>query len=196
MPRRKQDPGQRRASLVDAAAKVFARKGVVASTVSDIVSEAGVAQGTFYLYFRSKDEALIAVVDRVTDDLASAISATLDVDADAVTRFGILVGALTAFEGDRTTEELADLLHRPENRALHDRLEERLAPRLVDHIERIVAAGVEEGIFDVRDIREAAWFVLGGLQSIEASGTAVADMPRAVESAGAMALRALGYQGE
>ncbi len=48
----------RRRELVDAAARVFARKGFHASRVGDIAEEAGVAHGLLYHYFRSKDEVL------------------------------------------------------------------------------------------------------------------------------------------
>jgi AcrR family transcriptional regulator len=48
----------RRRDLVDAAARVFARKGFHASRVGDIAEEAGVAHGLLYHYFRSKDEVL------------------------------------------------------------------------------------------------------------------------------------------
>src|ERR1700743_1763982 len=48
----------RRRDLVDAAIRVFARKGFHASRVGDIAEEAGVAHGLLYHYFRSKEEGL------------------------------------------------------------------------------------------------------------------------------------------
>ena len=63
------DREARRAELVSAAAAVFARRGVANTAVSDIVKAAGVAQGTFYLYFDSKDAAILAVVEQVLDDV-------------------------------------------------------------------------------------------------------------------------------
>jgi TetR/AcrR family fatty acid metabolism transcriptional regulator len=48
----------RRRELLDAAARVFARKGFHASRVGDIAEEAGVAHGLLYHYFRSKEEVL------------------------------------------------------------------------------------------------------------------------------------------
>jgi AcrR family transcriptional regulator len=48
----------RRRELLDAAVRVFARKGFHASRVGDIAEEAGVAHGLLYHYFRSKDEVL------------------------------------------------------------------------------------------------------------------------------------------
>lgn len=53
----------RRAALLDAARDVFAGRGYHEARVSEIVERAGAAQGTFYLYFASKREAYIALVD-------------------------------------------------------------------------------------------------------------------------------------
>jgi TetR/AcrR family fatty acid metabolism transcriptional regulator len=47
--------------IIDAAVRVFARKGYYNSRVSDIAREAGIASGTIYLYFRTKDEILVTL---------------------------------------------------------------------------------------------------------------------------------------
>lgn len=57
--------------LLDAATEVFSTRGYSAARVSDIVAEAGLAQGTFYLYFRSKQAVFVELVDRFFDDLLS-----------------------------------------------------------------------------------------------------------------------------
>jgi TetR/AcrR family fatty acid metabolism transcriptional regulator len=56
--------GDKRESILRAAIKVFAQKGYFSSKVADIASEAGIADGTVYLYFKSKDEILHSVFDR------------------------------------------------------------------------------------------------------------------------------------
>lgn len=54
----------KREAILRAAIKVFASKGYFNSKVSDIAGEAGIADGTVYLYFRSKDEILHSIFDR------------------------------------------------------------------------------------------------------------------------------------
>lgn len=49
-------PEARKAEIVDAAIRCFASKGYHATQISDIIARAGVARGTFYLYFKSKHE--------------------------------------------------------------------------------------------------------------------------------------------
>lgn len=67
--RRTKEPGERRQDLLDAAVRVFADKGVRAATVADITREAGVAKGTFYLYFDSKDHLVGALKEYFVDKM-------------------------------------------------------------------------------------------------------------------------------
>ena len=188
------DRTARRAELAAAAARVFAERGVANTSVSDIVKAAGVAQGTFYLYFATKDDVVLAVVDEMAGRMIEGITAAVEAaGSTAVEKFLGLRDVLMAFDVDPTAVELADFMHRPENRALHDRMAEHFVPALIPLMESIVIQGVSEGVFNVRDSRAAAWFVLGGLQSAELSGTPVAEMPAAILAVTGFALRALGY---
>ena len=54
------DPGKPQ-QIIDAAIRVFARNGYYNSRVSDIAREAGIASGTIYLYFKTKDEILVTL---------------------------------------------------------------------------------------------------------------------------------------
>jgi len=54
----------KREAILRAAIKVFARKGYFNSKVADIAGQAGIADGTLYLYFKSKDEILHSIFDR------------------------------------------------------------------------------------------------------------------------------------
>ncbi len=62
-------PDVRRQELMDAAVRVFADKGISRTTVSDITDSAGVAKGTFYLYFDSKEQLLGAMKERLVDEI-------------------------------------------------------------------------------------------------------------------------------
>ena len=54
---------KRRKELLKAAIRVFARKGYRTASIRDIIQAAGVARGTFYIYFRSKQDIFAAIVD-------------------------------------------------------------------------------------------------------------------------------------
>ncbi len=57
----------RRKQILDAATQVFAEKGFHRATIKDIARVAGIADGTIYTYFASKDEVLLAVLDRLNE---------------------------------------------------------------------------------------------------------------------------------
>jgi TetR/AcrR family fatty acid metabolism transcriptional regulator len=58
----------KREAILRAATRVFARNGYFNSKVADIASAAGVADGTVYLYFKSKEEILHSIFDRSVDE--------------------------------------------------------------------------------------------------------------------------------
>src|SRR5690625_6033061 len=59
----KQDTNHRQEQLLQVGLELFAKKGYHATKVSDIVREAGVAQGTFYWYFKSKEEIALRIIE-------------------------------------------------------------------------------------------------------------------------------------
>ena len=71
----------RKAQILDAARAVFDEKGVENATISDVVRRAGVAQGTFYLYFGSKRDAVIELARRPMEEIAARVSAAAVVSA-------------------------------------------------------------------------------------------------------------------
>lgn len=64
---------ERRQQILNAAREVFAKRGYAQTTVDDIVAQAGVARGTFYLYFDDKRAAFAELVDRFATQLSSKI---------------------------------------------------------------------------------------------------------------------------
>jgi AcrR family transcriptional regulator len=192
--RRRKAPETRRGDLVAAAKKVFAAKGFAGTAVSDIVKAAGVAQGTFYLYFDSKEDVVNALAEQMAEAMVLAVeSAVASAETGAVDKLLALRDAILDMASDATGKELAAIYHRPENRAVHDRMAERLTPRLAPLVERIVDQGIAEGVFTAEDPRVAAWFILGGLRMLEAGFADAEALPAAVRSATTCALRVLGH---
>jgi AcrR family transcriptional regulator len=75
----------RRTQILDAARRRFASHGLSGTTIDEIAREAGVAKGTVYLYYKSKDEILLQLVERDLAELeaetVAAISAAAPLDA-------------------------------------------------------------------------------------------------------------------
>lgn len=68
----------KRDRILDAATKVFAKRGFFAAQVADVAKRAGVAAGTVYLYFKSKDDLLLSLFDRTMRDAIAEGRAALD----------------------------------------------------------------------------------------------------------------------
>lgn len=64
---------QRRAQILDAALEVFAERGYHATSVSDLVAAAGVARGTFYLYFESKEQVFLELLDALIAEFSASV---------------------------------------------------------------------------------------------------------------------------
>jgi TetR/AcrR family fatty acid metabolism transcriptional regulator len=72
--------------IIDAAVRVFARKGYYQSRVSDIAREAGIAAGTIYLYFKTKDEILITLFRDAMDRFVASVRSAVAAEPDAVSK--------------------------------------------------------------------------------------------------------------
>ncbi len=100
-------PAERRQQILNAARDVFAKRGYARTTVDDITAEAGVARGTFYLYFDDKRQAFAELVDRfaaqitgviqriATDDPARPVSSQVLENTRAILRLCLAERSMT-----------------------------------------------------------------------------------------------------
>src|SRR5918912_1663163 len=77
--------------IIDAAVRVFARNGFYNSRVSDIAREAGIASGTIYLYFKTKDEILVTLFREKMAAWVASVRRDIAGEADAVAKLRKLV---------------------------------------------------------------------------------------------------------
>jgi TetR/AcrR family fatty acid metabolism transcriptional regulator len=73
-------------TILKASIKVFARRGFFNSTVADVARQAGVADGTVYLYFKNKDDILVSIFNHVMDEVMDCINRELSQLKDPVAR--------------------------------------------------------------------------------------------------------------
>lgn len=192
--RRRLEPAQRRAQLLEVALEAFRENGVANTSVSDIVKRAGVAQGTFYLYFDSKEDAVCAVVSASLEEIAERFERAVALpNATAVERLFVLRDALVEMNDEPYEHEMHDLFHRPENREIHDRVTGGFAPRVQPILAQIIEQGIDEGVFETSDPGTAAWYVLGAYSALEIGVDRAADMGAGIERLTEFVLRGLGY---
>jgi TetR/AcrR family transcriptional regulator, fatty acid metabolism regulator protein len=155
----------KRRVILDAAVRVFARKGYHTSRVGDIAEEAGVAHGLLYHYFRSKEELLETIFRETWRDVLDAVRAVEETDESARERLaGVAKILLRAWRRD---PDLVRVLVREVTRGSH--LQQRIVEidQAFAGLERIIARGQEEGEFrsDV-EARMVSYVFYGALEEI------------------------------
>lgn len=86
--------------IIEAAAKVLLEKGIEKTKVSDIVKQASIAQGTFYLYFPSKLSVIPEIAKEIVEDMLTAIQRQVTENASFEQQIDEVVDAYMAFTKD------------------------------------------------------------------------------------------------
>lgn len=133
--------GDKKAAILRAATTVFARKGFFNAKVSDIAAEAGIADGTVYLYFKSKDDILHSIFDRAMAEFIAEGKRELETISDPIKKLRRIAGLhLERLGADR---DLA-IVFQVELRGSTKFMEEFSAAGFSDYLE-IIRETIEEG---------------------------------------------------
>ena len=155
----------KRRLILDAAVRVFARKGYHTSRVGDIAEEAGIAHGLLYHYFGSKEEVLETVFRENWRDLLESFAR---IEASEEPPLAQLEGiAKTLLRTWRAQPELVTVMVREVARSpqLQLQVDEIRAGFLV--IQRVIERGQADGTFRPElDARLASWIFYGGLEEL------------------------------
>src|SRR5215212_8952459 len=158
------DRAAKRDRILDAAERVFAQRGFFAAKVADIAREAGVADGTIYLYFKNKDDLLISLfesrMERVNQILADAIAgATRPRD-----QLDAFVRAYLALIADQpTAAEVLTIELRQSTKFMREYSQQRFG-ELLRLLAGVIAAGQQAGeLSDAVPAPHAARMIFGML---------------------------------
>ncbi|MGC9517083.1 MAG: TetR/AcrR family transcriptional regulator [Methanomicrobiales archaeon] len=149
------NPELRRKELMDIAEQLFLEKGYENAMVRDIVKKAGVAQGTFYYYFKSKE----AILDEITDKYINIIVESMEKiskqeNLNALEKLVKIFQFSLSFRND--TRSIMQYVHAEKNVHLHRKFEQRIPLQTVGPLAHIFKQGVEEGIFNTQYPEDAA----------------------------------------
>ena len=144
MPRTHRPAAQRREEILNAAYTLFTTKGFQPTTMEDILKVVGIAKGTLYYHFPSKEQILKALVLRIVSQVEHQTRKIADSQAPAMEK---LVAIMTAMRVEDAEAEIVEQFHAPGNAEFHllsiTAMIEHLTPILAD----VVAQGVSEGVF-------------------------------------------------
>jgi AcrR family transcriptional regulator len=154
---------ERKLEIIETSERMFREDGYANTSVNAIINEIGIAKGTFYHHFSSKEEVLEAIVDHALDRIvAMAEQIADDASMDALTKMEMLLSGSNI--GDEETNEVAQHLHSPGNRELHEATNIHTVLRLAPLFARIVEQGNQENVFDAKRPLETMQFMLTGGQ--------------------------------
>ena len=148
--RRKQD-------LLNIAYRMFIEKGYENTSVDDIIIEAGIAKGTYYYYFESKEATLEAVIEMMIEKAENIAKAAL---MNPVPIPQKLASVVYAFQPNKDEIVITDVLERKENIVMHDKIGKKIVEVAVPILSDIVREGIAQGIFVCTNVEERVKMLL------------------------------------
>jgi TetR/AcrR family fatty acid metabolism transcriptional regulator len=183
-------PGPKRDAILRAAIDVFAERGYFNAQVADVARAAGVAAGTVYLYFKSKDDLLISIFERsMRDGLADSRAAVADL-GDPRERLQRLARAHLARLGSDRKLAIVFQVELRQSTKFMERFSATLLRDYLGLIREAIADGQREGLFRA-DLKPTAaakmlfgaldematnWILSRRRYSLEADADAVVDL--------------------
>lgn len=159
------DPKIRREELIDTAEELFTRKGYDETSVSELVRKARVAQGTFYYYFKSKDEIRNAIIDKNIDEVKKIVDKMMTTpNQSALERMTAFSMGFREWASDKG--RLMEYIHEEKNEILHYRMSKKVLAYLTPAYEKIIRQGIKEGTFNTKYPAEAAKALMGLTENI------------------------------
>lgn len=139
------EANERKNEILDAAERLFVTKGFDRTSTGDILSEVGIARGTLYYHFQSKEEILDAVIERMIGQmLAKAKSLAGQRELPVLQRLTLMIRTLQI--RDDKSGALMEEIHKPQNALMHQKIQERLLAGVNPLLTALIEEGMAEGI--------------------------------------------------
>src|SRR3954454_10637994 len=183
-------PGTKRDAILRAAIDVFAERGFFNAQVADVARAAGVAAGTVYLYFKSKDDLLVSIFERsMREGLTNGRAAVARLDDPRERLVRLARAHLTRLGADRTLAIVCQVELRQSTKFM-ERFSATLLRDYLGLIREAIADGQRAGLFRA-DLKPTAaakmlfgaldematnWILSRRRYSLEADADAVVDL--------------------
>ncbi|MDM5233116.1 TetR/AcrR family transcriptional regulator [Lysinibacillus pakistanensis] len=138
---------ERRNEILDAAEELFNQKGFDGTSTNDILEKVGIARGTLYYHFKSKEDIMDALIDRMTDTILEAakeIGANKSIPVNE--RMIRVVMALNISGGNG--KEIMEHIHKPQNALMHQKIQKIIFNNVPSILADIIREGIEQGLFN------------------------------------------------
>ncbi len=150
---------ERKNEILDVAEELFAEKGFDNASTNDIIKRIGIARGTLYHHFSSKEEILDALVGRMTNEgIARFRTIIKERKVPLLHRLSAAMMSLRIESG--AGFEVLEQMHKPQNALLHQKMQEKLLSGVVPLIAKLIEEGNESGLFNSEYPEEAAEMIM------------------------------------
>jgi AcrR family transcriptional regulator len=137
---------ERRNEIIDAADELFSQKGFDGTSTNDILEKVGIARGTLYHHFKSKEDIMDALIERYSVRLLGAAQEiAADKSIPVVERIIRVVMALNLSGG--SSKEIMEHIHKPQNALMHQKIEKVIINGVTPILTEIIHEGVQQGLF-------------------------------------------------
>jgi len=150
---------ERKNELLNVAQELFFTKGYVQTSVDAIIKKVGVSKGTFYYYFKSKDDLMNKLVNRMTNQILIEVEKITErTDLDALTKLNraYITTRNVKLENIDLIKLYLKVLYKDENIILRHKIYMSNVDLLVPEFAKIIQQGVEEKVFNTPFPRKAA----------------------------------------
>ncbi|MGG5317452.1 TetR/AcrR family transcriptional regulator [Enterococcus sp. AZ072] len=155
----------RRTEIIDTAEQLFLTKGYEKATINDILKQIGIAKGTFYHYFKSKEEVLDAVIMRVVDTDRLIAQEVLKADGRSIDKLLLFLQKQSAANNEQKSD-LLDQFQHTENALMKQRALEGTLRYVCPVLAEILEEGNQRGEFSAVYPLESVQFLIAGIQSL------------------------------
>lgn len=140
---------ERKNEILDIAVKLFYTKGYEKCTVNDILKGVGIEKGTFYYYFKSKEEVLDAIVRRYTEIIVNRAETICDSDMSPNEKLLRSFLALRIVDNELDVNILEEL-HKKENALLHQKTLNQIVTFIAPIMTKVIEEGNEKKIWNCK----------------------------------------------
>ncbi|HHZ5407203.1 TetR/AcrR family transcriptional regulator [Bacillus cereus] len=157
---------ERRKEILETAERLFLTKGYTKTTVNDILKEIGIAKGTFYHYFKSKEEVMDEIIMRIIkEDVAKAKVIVSTPNIPVLEKLFRVLMEQSPKSGD-IKDKMIEQFHQPNNAEMHQKSLVQSIIHLSPVLTEILEQGIEEGIFSTSYPQETIELLLSSAQVI------------------------------
>lgn len=140
-------PEERKKEILDVAEELFTTKGYAETTINDILQKIGIAKGTFYYYFKSKEDVMDAIVDRFIEiGVRAAENIAQDSTLKAPEKIFQIIMAQNP--DDSGKGKMIEELHRVNNAEMHQKSLVETILKLTPILTKVIEQGIDEGTFN------------------------------------------------